>query len=222
MGNINTSRFWDKKIKGELKQISKSPIYNHKNRIVVDWLRGFNGKLVNLGVGYGILEDLLVKNNPKVNLFGVDISKTAINKIRSKVGGEFYIKEASKTIFDNEYFDCVLALDILEHLHLKHLDKVLIEIRRVLINNGIFIVSVPLNEPKNDKKLNRHLISFTEQSIKELLKRFSFELIKVKLLYAFKNWYLIKTLVTGFMKLKKPNLIVIYCKKNEDFDVGTA
>ena len=213
MLNPNTKEFWDEKIRKERKGLYNSPIFLNKNDIVATYLRGHVGKLLDVGIGYGLLEKLLIQKAPKLEIFGIDISTEAIKKMSKEIRGKFIIASVCKIPFTNNFFNFVIALDLLEHFRETELLKVLYEIKRVLKKNGIFIISVPLNESEKDKSENRHLTSFTESEIVALLKKYGFDIKKTATLYAFKRWYLIKTLVAKFFKLKTPNLIIVFCKK---------
>lgn len=213
MINPNTEKFWNRKMAEERDSLLKSPIFVKKNNIVVNRLRMLSGRLLDVGVGYGVFEKLLVKKVPKLKIFGIDISSRAINEVSTKIKGKFLVASALKIPFGNCFFDCVIVLDVLEHFRLQELVKVISEIKRVLVNNGLFIISVPLNESEKDKKENRHLVSFTDSNIVGLLEKNGFSVEKTITLYAFSNWYLIKSLIAKLFKLKSPNLIIIFGKK---------
>jgi len=213
MMNLNTKLFWDKKISDEKIKLFKSLIYIHKNNVVVDLLHCSRGKLLDVGFGYGVLEDLLVKQAPELDLFGIDISERAIREIRFRVRGKFVVANAKKIPFNESFFDYVIALDVLEHFQINELKGVLKEVLRVLKNNGWFVVSVPLNESEDDKISNRHLVTFTESSIKEVLDKCNFKVERIEELYAFRNFYFLKSLFAKYLKFKKPNLIILFCRK---------
>ena len=213
MQNPNTKRFWDRKNETERDNLLKSPFYLDKNKIVANYLRDTSGCLLDVGIGYGVLEKLLVENETKLSLFGIDISARAIGTIKRSVNGEFIVASVLEIPFPNGFFDYAVALDIFEHFRGFELERLLKEICRVLKHKSHFIVSVPLNESREDREANRHLTSFTESSIAVLLKKYGFDIKKTITLYAFKKWYLIKTLIAKLFKLKTPNLIVIFCKK---------
>ena len=213
MVNPNTSGFWDKKIFEEKIKLLKSPIYIDKNRHVASLLRASKGKLLDLGFGYGMLEDLLSKHVTELDLFGMDISKSAVRDIRLKVDGKFIVGNAKKIPFGSIFFDYVVALDILEHFRINEINMILPEVRRVLRTGGIIIVSVPVNEGRKDSMLNKHMISFSKASISDLLEKYLFRVEKTKLLFAFRNKYFIKSLFARVFKIRKPNLIILLARK---------
>lgn len=90
-----------------------------------------------------------------------------------------------KLNFKNNYFDKVLLLDVLEHL--TNRDSILKEVRRILKPDGFLLLAVP-NRETTWKKLQRsvkitsfsdpdHKIEFSENSIKNLLKRSKFKIV---------------------------------------------
>lgn len=213
MKNPNTEQFWDIKNLSEERKLSHSPIFIDKNHKVASYFYGRKGKLLNIGLGHGALEKLLIQKKPEIELFGIDISKEAIKKTKDIVDGKYIVASVEKIPFKDNTFDFVVELDVLEHLQKKGLIKSLEEVRRVIKNRGIFIISVPLNESDKDKNLNRHLVVFNEYMILQLLRDGGFEIIKTNKLYAFKNYYLVKTFLAKFFKIKKPNLIIVFCRK---------
>ena len=213
MRNPNTEQFWDKKNLCEETKLSRSPIFIDKNQIVANYFSGLSGKLLNIGVGNGALENLLIRKTFGIEFFGIDISREAIKKINKIVKGKYLAANVQKIPFDDNLFDFVVELDVLEHLQKGESIKSLGEVRRVIKDKGIFIISVPLNESDKDKNLNRHLVTYDEYTIFQLLRDGGFEITKTKKLYAFKNCYLIKSFLTRLFKIKKPNLIIVFCRK---------
>lgn len=213
MNNPNTSFFWDKKISEGYGKILSSPIYKDKIDTVAGFLKGLEGKLLDIGVGYGVLEGAIIKKSPKLELFGIDISKKAINQVKALADGQFITATATNLPFKVSFFDYVAILDVLEHFWIKDIKKILKETYRVLKGRGMLIVSVPLNESARDKFANKHLTSFTELSISRLLKINGFAIEKSKLLFAFRNAYFFKSLLARHLGLRKPNLIIILCHK---------
>lgn len=213
MKNKNTKAFWNKKIASEYSALSQSPIYLDKNKIIANRIHNANGKLLNIGIGCGLLEKLIIDRKSKLSLFGIDISDEAIKRARILSQGNYVLANALEIPFESVFFDIVTILDVLEHFRVKELTRVLDEIGRVLKKHGILVVSVPLNESKKDSKLNRHYISFTKSSLIKLLEDNGFRIEEVRLLYAFKTAYFVKTIITRLFKLKQPNLIIVFCRK---------
>ena len=129
------------------------------------------GKVLDLGCGAG---DLGKYNRTKSKVYGLDIDENAI-KIASKyeIARKFNIKK--KLPFKDEYFDSVLAKDILEHLQKPW--EVVKEINRVLKKGGIAVASVP-SPSRWAWEDYTHVRPFTDVAISNLFEDYGFEVIK--------------------------------------------
>ena len=213
LNNPNTRYFWNKKILNSKKNLIWSPIYTQKNNWVVKELKNFSGKILDIGIGYGYLEDLIIKYRLQLHLHGIDISNYAVTSARKKFKGIFKIANINKIPFRRDYFNCVVALDVLEHLFESKLPNALLEVKKILKKDGIFIVSVPLNESNKDKLANGHLREYTADIIKTEIESAGFSVYKLKYLYAFKTNVLLKSIINNIFKFKQPNLIILLAKK---------
>lgn len=207
--NPNTPEFWDLMNEKNQFKLSDSQIYIHKNKIILGWISIKDKNILNIGVGNGYLEDMVSLKHKCITLSGIDISKLAIRNISRKINGNFKVANIKNIPFKNNLFDSILAIDILEHLTYQELNIGFFEINRVIKKKGKLIISVPLNENLTDKKLNRHLTTFTLQGLSNILTKNNFRVNKYKNLYAFKNFYSIKSLIAKYFNIKKPNLLII-------------
>lgn len=211
--NPNTSDFWDKKIHDLGEEILKSPIYKNKNDLIVKSIKKASGNIMNVGFGYGYIEKLILQNNIKLKLFGIDISKYAVDNVNKLYKGTFKVASINKIPFKNDLFDIVLALDVLEHLPEKNILIALKEIYRITRKGGKFIVTLPVNESNEDKLNNGHLRDYTFDLIKKELEKSGFFVVNSKFLYAFKSYYYFKSLINRIFHIKKPNLIIVFAIK---------
>ena len=104
-------------------------------------------KILDVGCGTGDLLNYLAKKNKESLLWGVDISDKNIkraNKNKHSKREKFTKLDANTLPFKDNFFDEIYCYEVLEHV--KNLDKVLDEIKRVLKNKGKFILTVPLKE----------------------------------------------------------------------------
>lgn len=103
----------------------------------------FSSKKV-LWIGCGTGKGVSYLNRKGINCLGIDINQYAIDisKIKSKV------QKASSTSlpFPKEAFDCVICIDLLEHLHLDDIKKSLSEMNRV--SKDKIIIGVTPNQRK--------------------------------------------------------------------------
>jgi len=101
------------------------------------------GKLLDIGCGGGLLTESLPYYYPKVNIFGCDVSKTAITYAKKLGSGK--VKYAAiaknKLPYKKGTFDVCICFDVLEHV--PNVDFFLKEMRRVLKKNGKAFFIVP-------------------------------------------------------------------------------
>jgi len=97
---------------------------------------------VGCGVGYGTN---FISSQFKV--VGLDISKEAIKEARKRYKHIlFVVGDGINLPFKDEQFDAVISLQVIEHIKKKEVPKYLNEIKRVLKNYGIFILTTPNKE----------------------------------------------------------------------------
>lgn len=216
--DINSSKLWNSLIEEQYIE-TKSPIVKERIKTVLEMLLGLRGKLLDVGMGYGVIERVLFKKG-RYKLYGIDISPRAVEDIRKSVKGIFRVGSILKIPYPANSFDIVLALEILEHIPLKNTFKAIGEIYRVLRKDGILIVSLPLNENLAEKyqqgiNPNAHVRVYTSELIVAELEIGSFTIQKTKYLFAFKNMYKIKNFLRKFFLKNrwKPNNVVILSKK---------
>lgn len=98
-----------------------------------------------LDVGCGTGEFLFRLKNKFVNLYGIDTSSSAIEWAKQKnkdfKNFLFFEGELKNCRFEDNFFDCCLCLDVLEHT--KNPMDILAEIKRILRKDGQLIVSMP-------------------------------------------------------------------------------
>lgn len=101
---------------------------------------------LNIGVGRGGLETLLVGKGVKVSC--LDPSETSIQAIRQRLNlsDNARVGHSQEIPFADQTFDVVVMTEVLEHLDDGILLATLQEVRRVLKPGGRFIGTVPANE----------------------------------------------------------------------------
>lgn len=153
------------------------------------------GKILEIGFGTGHL--LLKLNAFGFNSFGVDFSDNIIQRLK-KTDKDIQTKKVDiireKLPFKDNFFDFVVASEVLEHIPTNKLSFVLSEIKRVLKKEGFFVGTVPYNESLLDffvaclhcgKTFHRwgHYSSYNEQKILELLNSQNYKIVKLKPLF---------------------------------------
>jgi SAM-dependent methyltransferase len=136
-------------------------------------------KVLNIGVGNGYLEKVLIDKDAMVHC--LDPSAKSIERIREQLGlGERARTGYSQAIpFEDASFDFVVMSEVLEHLDDSILADTLADVRRVLRDDGHFLGTVPAEENLQDglvvcpdcgKRFHRwgHVQSFTQGRLSEL------------------------------------------------------
>lgn len=136
-------------------------------------------KVLNIGVGHGGLERLLIAKG--CNVHCLDPNPPSIAAIKTVVGnGRATVGYSHAIPFTDAHFDVVVMSEVLEHLADDLLASTLIEVRRVLRLGGRFIGTVPADEelaanqvvcPHCGALFHRwgHMRPFSEHSLRSLV-----------------------------------------------------
>jgi len=217
--NANTKAFWSRRIIQEYASLPASPVYKHKINLAADFLTNIKGKILDAGFGYGHLERKISKNK-NIQIYGVDISDSAVKRIRKEIKGDFRTGDILALPHKSSFFDCIFALDVLEHIPPHKVFRAYRELYRVLKKGGYLVVSVPLNEGLEEKirkgeNPGAHLREYTANIIRMEMKVSKFKVFKEDFLYAFEKNYALKNLILKLspIKLRDPNQIILYSQK---------
>ena len=130
-----------------------------------------NGKTVldiACGTAYGA--NYLLKKGA-VEVFGGDISEESIEYAVAryqKEGLRFLVMDAQRLPLPDDYFDVVISLETIEHVN--DAERFLLECKRVLKSDGIFVRSTPNKEAvKEAPPSPHHLQEFTTEELHHLL-----------------------------------------------------
>lgn len=211
ISNLNTSDFWDSRIEKLVDYAPKDGMTKDRINIAYKFMPITARKILDIGAGYGYIEPLLSKNK-NIQIYGNDISKNAIKNLKKRFKGDFKLESIYKMKHESNSFDVVFMLEVLEHIPPSKTFMVLREIKKILKKNGHLILSVPTNEglEKMKDNPNGHVRMYTKDLVKAELEIAGFKVIGVKMLYAFKNFYLIKKLISKVFKNRwKPNDIIV-------------
>lgn len=114
---------------------------------------GANKRVLDLGCGAGYGSSILLKAGNEV--FGIDISQKAVDYAKTNYPGvNYFCCPADNLPFGNDYFDAVVACEIIEHV--QDPKKVLREICRVLKKGGDLFISTP--NPRHLSNMLKHIL----------------------------------------------------------------
>lgn len=196
----NSSRFWNAKFKTPIKFKDMDGMTKDKINTIIKFLPNEASRILDLGIGQGYLEQRLQQTGRNYKLYGIDISEKAITRLKRKFRGKFIVGNVLKieNYYKNNYFDVIVAIELIEHISPRKILGFYKDVYSLLKPGGIFIASTPLNEGLRNIKKNpsSHVREYTEPIIKTELKISGFKVTDEKYLYAFKNLYLIKKILT--------------------------
>lgn len=145
-------------------------------------------KVLNIGVGSGYLEKLLVARG--VEVYSLDPSRESIERLKAELSlGSDRARQGycSNIPFEDFHFDKVVMTEVLEHIPQEKLSATLNEVRRTLKPNGEFTGTVPFREdlksnevicPQCQSQFHRwgHVKSYDVMSLRELLSHHGFQI----------------------------------------------
>jgi SAM-dependent methyltransferase len=154
-------------------------------------LKDRTGSVLDVGCGNGEITYTLSKVNKKLIVQGCDID----TRVRSKF--PIVYTDVCKMPFGDSKFDNTLMFDVLEHV--RNPKKAISEVKRVLVNGGMFHLVIPCEadlatidgwvklifKANLKEKPIGHINQFKHKEIIDLLKRSSFEIRTVYYSYHF-------------------------------------
>jgi ubiquinone/menaquinone biosynthesis C-methylase UbiE len=153
--------------------------YRVRRKMVLDifgrHVQGKKIKILDVGCGTGALMKEL---RPFGNVYGLDFSEEAIHFCKQRGEKNLFLGSITKIPFPDNYFDAVVALDVLEHV--EDDTKALSEIRRVLKNGGTAVIFVPAFKflwGKADE-LGCHFRRYTRRDLKKKVEKGNFTIIR--------------------------------------------
>lgn len=217
--NLNTETFWDKIFEQTTFCKDQDPMTLEKIEQVISYIPKNTMRLLDVGIGQGYVEERLKKLNLDFELYGVDISKESVKKVKNNFKGIFLLDDVHNIDkqFKKNYFDAVIALELIEHIPASKIFSLLRKIHSLLNKNGTFIISTPLNEDLRNMKdnPNGHVRNYTIPILETELELSGFKTLDTRTFFAFKDFYLIKKLFAKILKNRwKPNNVVIKAIKD--------
>lgn len=103
-------------------------------------------RILDVGCGKGFLLYDFTKVVPGIEVYGIDISKYAIDHAKDEIKPHLQVGNATALPFKDNTFDLVISITTLHNLHNYDLDKALREIERVGKQNKYICVESYRNE----------------------------------------------------------------------------
>ena len=106
-------------------------------------------KVLDIGCGKGFLLYDILKLQPEIEVYGIDISQYAINNCKTEIEDNLTLGSASELPYKNNFFDLVISINTLHNLFTYELELALQEIERVgKINKYICVESYKTKKQK--------------------------------------------------------------------------
>ena len=154
------------------------PVHRHHRRIFHEMLRDVDasgiGSIVEFGCGEASNLVSVGQRFPNAELYGFDISETALQRARSHVKGRFSLLDIQKEA-PNRRFDLSICSDVLEHLEddvaaIEHIHEV---------TNRYALISTLQGRMRAFEKQIGHLRNYKRGELQRLLASAGFEIAKV-------------------------------------------
>ncbi|PQK79913.1 hypothetical protein CG428_00640 [Pantoea ananatis] len=182
------------------------------------------GTVVDCACGIGYSASILLTNPEVKNYYGFDVDRDAISYAQNQniERAKFDYGSIMSLPFEDQSIDTFISLETLEHL--EYPENALIEIKRVLKPDGIFICSVPTEsyEAFCSKLYGPnpfHLQSFSLNSLSNLLKKY-FQYVDIAIM-AQEIVSAIHTLNEEIDNNTDKDLVLLYPDKNKDNTNGS-
>src|SRR4030042_48246 len=124
-------------------------------------------KIVELGCGNSDLLLYVKTTFPKCEVHGIDFSPTIINWLKENTSGvDYTLGNALNTPYENNYFDFVIAGELLEHT--ENPRDLIKEMARICKKDGVVSVSAPFMEKDWRDPYAEHLWQFDRQDMLDM------------------------------------------------------
>tara|TARA_B100000508_G_scaffold24443_2_gene17623 strand:- start:16905 stop:17633 length:729 start_codon:yes stop_codon:yes gene_type:complete len=206
------------KVSGERLTLGQSSKRNQEDHIArydyaTKFTKGNRVLDVACGTGYGVS---LICESGALEVVGVDIDSDSISYAQKKYNhknAKYICSSASKIPMPDEYFDAIVTFETIEHLEEEDRELYLRELRRVLKDDGVVILSTPnklITSPWSKIPLNPyHILEYYEETLRDEIEKYNFRILswcgqrRVKNIF---TKYPIYVLIRIFEKISRKNL----------------
>lgn len=181
--------------------------------ILNDYSSILTGVVADFGCNHGACTIIASENKNIKEIIGIDINKESLDiannlKIQHGVKNIKYLHSNLTDLLEipSSYFDNAFSFHTLEHIHINDYDLVFSEWKRVIKNEGHFIISVPYEHAYDDPC---HMNYFNESSISDLFVKYGFDIVEVY--RDTRNNFDCLNLVCKNIKQEQPLLSILVC-----------
>lgn len=154
--------------------------FQGKLALISKWLEKDCGRVLDVGCSSGYFSNYLLTKSKEV--YAIDTEKDSIEFAKDHYKDvKFNWASIEKAPYPKEYFDTIVALDVIEHC--KDDKKAIWEIKRILKRGGRLILSVPYKGPL--EKFDIENVSFNFPNLTKLFVMITYKLSRTG---KYKSW----------------------------------
>ncbi len=143
-----------------LKLFDKSILKKAKHRAITQYLPPADGKVcLDIGADNGVLSYLLRQRGG--DWHSADLDVDVVESIRDMVGDDVHLIDGECTEFPDNYFDLVVIIDFLEHIHTDK--RFVTELTRIMKSDACLVVNVPHDKPRSPIRRLRLAVGLTDE-----------------------------------------------------------
>lgn len=137
---------FDKYFGAKNKIADSGPRFFIRTGLMLKYLRGMRGKLLDAGCGEGNYLNIIIKKfGKRFRYTGIDVSGKAIALAKEKIGnGAKLIKGEIHGMKQAGAYDVIVCGEVIEHI--KDDEKFIMQLGRLLKENGFLVLSAPLGK----------------------------------------------------------------------------
>ncbi len=152
---------------------SKQVTAEHLARAALREVDG-DARVLDLGCGEGDSQDFFKEANVRALWFGVDIDDSSEVRARTREDGNFATFDGVDLPYRDASFDLVFSRQVLEHV--RHPDRLLRDVARVLKPGGRFVGSVSYLEPYH----SRSIFNFTPYGVLRVFEEAGLDVLELR------------------------------------------
>jgi SAM-dependent methyltransferase len=131
-----------------------------------------NARILDVGAAKGFMMFDFMKRMPKAEVYGIDISRYALEHALPEVKPFLQIGNAKELAFPDDSFDLVISINTIHNLPLNECKQALREIQRVSRKHAFVMVDAWRTEEEKQRFLQWNLTAFTFMHVDDWKKLF--------------------------------------------------